>query len=97
MGDSFIEATQVSYPDSFVGRLAKYGSARTVVRNFGVTSYSPIFYVLQWRHHVKRFRPTHVFVLLFSNDPDTGGARTEVIFPDAEAQAIALRQQLGAE
>ena len=35
--------------------------------------------------------------LVFSNDPDTGGARTEVIFPDAEAQAIALRQQLGAE
>ncbi|RAE31186.1 two-component sensor histidine kinase, partial [Burkholderia multivorans] len=34
--------------------------------------------------------------LIFSNAP-AGGARTEVIFPDEEAQDIALRQQLGVE
>lgn len=71
MGDSFVEALQVSYADSFVGRLADYGSGQTVVRNFGVSSYSPIFYVLQWRQVAERFKPTRVFVLLFSNDPGT--------------------------
>ena len=30
--------------------------------------------------------------LIFSNDPVTGGARTEVVFPDEEAQERALRQ-----
>ncbi|GAA0034426.1 MULTISPECIES: sensor histidine kinase [Brevibacterium] len=35
--------------------------------------------------------------LVFDNDPVTGGARTEVVFPDEEAQDIALRQQLGVD
>ena len=32
--------------------------------------------------------------LIFSNDPVTGGARTEVIFPDEEAQDRALREYI---
>ena len=32
--------------------------------------------------------------LVFSNDPVTGGARTEAIFPDPQAQDAALKQYL---
>ncbi|RBP67136.1 signal transduction histidine kinase [Brevibacterium sanguinis] len=32
--------------------------------------------------------------LVFANDPDTGGARTEVLFPEAEAQDRMLREYL---
>ena len=32
--------------------------------------------------------------LVFSNDPVTGGARTEAIFPDEEAQDRALKQYI---
>ncbi len=68
MGDSFVAATEVPYEESFVGRLAERARRHAVVKNYGVSSYSPIFYLLQWRTKVRRFKPTHVFVLLYSND-----------------------------
>jgi lysophospholipase L1-like esterase len=68
MGDSFVEATQVSDRDSFIGRLMENSSESTEVWNLGVSSYSPIFYLVQWREIVEARKPTHVFVLLFGND-----------------------------
>jgi len=68
LGDSFVEAGQVAFSDSFVGRLQARGRADTIVRNYGVASYSPIIYRLLWDHKVSSFGPTHVFVLLYSND-----------------------------
>lgn len=68
MGDSYVEALQVSYSDSFVGRLQAGAGDCAVINNFGVISYSPINYVLQWREDVRHFRPTHAFLLLYSND-----------------------------
>lgn len=68
MGDSFTEAKHIAFSDSFVGRL-KYSRKKTTdVRNYGVSSYSPILYLLQWRERVKAFKPTHVIVQLYSND-----------------------------
>jgi len=68
MGDSFAEATQVSYTRTFAGILAAGSAGRAEVRNFGVSSYSPLLYYLQWNMQVQAFHPTHVFVLLYSND-----------------------------
>jgi lysophospholipase L1-like esterase len=65
MGDSFTEAIQVPFQDSFAGRIARRNRE---VKNFGVSSYSPILYVLQWRQAVRAFKPAHVFLLLYSND-----------------------------
>ena len=67
MGDSFTEAAQVPYHLSFVGRL-KQASSDVTVRNYGVSSYSPILYLLQWRKTVSAFKPTHVVLQLYSND-----------------------------
>jgi hypothetical protein len=90
IGDSFVEATQVSDRDSFIGRLMESSGESTEVLNCGVTSYSPIFYLLQWREIVARWQPTHVFVLLFGNDirGDEEMARDARFSADNEVLAI---------
>lgn len=68
MGDSFTEAGQVPYDDGFVAILAKRAEGHCEVRNYGVRSYSPAIYLVQWTRDVSAWQPTHVFVLLFGND-----------------------------
>jgi GDSL-like Lipase/Acylhydrolase family len=69
MGDSFVEALQVAWSDSFAGVLQTGLGSSARVRNFGVASYSPAIYSLQYPDDVKKWRPTDVFLLLYSNDP----------------------------
>lgn len=68
MGDSFVAAIEVPYAQSFAGRLQASAGDKARIHNYGVSSYSPALYLLQWRHQVSRFEPTHVFLLLFEND-----------------------------
>jgi len=68
MGDSFTEAGQVPFDQSFVGKLEEAAAGRCEVRNYGVRSYSPAIYLVQWTREVGRWQPTHVFLLLFGND-----------------------------
>lgn len=68
MGDSFTEAGQVRYEASFVAILQERAAGRCEVRNYGVRSYSPAIYLVQWAREVSAWQPTHVFVLLFGND-----------------------------
>jgi hypothetical protein len=90
LGDSFVEAGQVPYADSFVGILDAASRGLSLVRNYGVSSYSPMLYLLQWRVLVWFFRPTHVFVLLFSNDvgDDQGYAQNAVRSENGEVVAV---------
>ena len=67
MGDSFAEAAHVPVQKSFAGLMKQYCTEACAVKNYSVSSYSPILYRLQWQK-VKTFKPTHVFLLLFSND-----------------------------
>ncbi|MBU4459650.1 MAG: hypothetical protein KJ579_03700 [Verrucomicrobia bacterium] len=68
MGDSFVEAAQVAYEESFAGLLARNAAHHADVRNYGVASYSPVLHRLQWTHAVESWRPTHVFLMLYDND-----------------------------
>jgi hypothetical protein len=68
MGDSFTEAGQVPYPASFAGLLEEAARGTCDVRNYGVRSYSPAIYLVQWTRDIRPWKPTHVFVLLFGND-----------------------------
>ena len=43
--DFFTEASQVAYNKSFVGLVES--TTNSTVRNYGVSSYSPIFYIVQ--------------------------------------------------
>jgi lysophospholipase L1-like esterase len=68
VGDSFVEASQVSYEDSFVGILEERAGERAWVRNYGVSSYSPLLELLLWRERIRSWHPTHVFLMLYDND-----------------------------
>ena len=68
MGDSFAEGGQVPYELSFAGLLDQAARGACEVRNYGVRSYSPAVYLVQWTREVQPWQPTHVFVLLFGND-----------------------------
>jgi hypothetical protein len=66
MGDSFTEGLQVRFEDSFVGLLSTLTTCE--VKNYGVGSYSPIFYAIQWQNVVRHTRPSLVVLQLFSDD-----------------------------
>jgi len=68
MGDSFMEGTQVKYSEHLMGILEQLAKHNTIIKNYGVSSYSPICYYLQWKYEVYKFKPTHVILLLYNND-----------------------------
>ena len=68
MGDSFVEAVQVTWEDTFVARLQARSAGRTEVLNRGDGAYSPLLTLLRWRGQVAHERPTHLLLLLFAND-----------------------------
>ena len=66
LGDSFTEANQVNYEQSFVYLTGKEFSRP--VLNFGVSSYSPLIYLIQAQHQLPSFAGSTVIIQLFSND-----------------------------
>lgn len=95
LGDSFVEAYQVPYAQSFVARVEKEFGTRAWVRNYGVTSYSPILSLLQWRNKVKAWKPTHVIFMLYTNDVDRSTALSDADYlkgavTDASGEVIAI-------
>lgn len=68
MGDSFTEAGQVPFDQSFAGLLESAGRDRCEVRNYGTRSYAPSIYLVQWTRDVQPWRPDVVFLQLFGND-----------------------------
>ena len=68
MGDSFVEAVQVAWEDTFVARMQVRSAGRTDVLNRANSSYSPLIALLRWQRQVVHERPTHLLLLLCSND-----------------------------
>ena len=78
MGDSFTEGGQVPFEQTFAGLLEmaarggipkrSEGKQGCEVRNYGVRSYSPAIYLVQWTRDVQPWHPDIVFLLLFGND-----------------------------
>ena len=66
-GDSFTEATQVRWKESFVG-LIESKNTDINIRNYGVISYSPIIYIAQMLKEIEDFHPTDIVVQIFEND-----------------------------
>jgi len=67
MGDSFTEGNQLPWAETFVGLIEEHNSD-IVVRNFGVSSYSPVMYLVQLKSDVREFKPTDVVLQIFNND-----------------------------
>ena len=76
---------------SFAGLLERSALGACEVRNYGVRSYSPAIYLVQWTREVRNWHPTHVFLLLFENDvrEDVSYLSTAVI--DADGWPLAIQ------
>ncbi len=68
MGDSFVEAVEVAWEDTFVARLQARSAGRAEVLNRGSSGYGPLISLLRWRRQVANERPTHLLLLLCAND-----------------------------
>ena len=67
LGDSFTEANSVAWSASFIGQIER-ANPGVVTRDYGVSSYAPLQYLLQIRQDVPAFRPTDVVLQLYWND-----------------------------
>ena len=67
-GDSFTVAIQESWSNSFVGKVGL--NNQVYVRNMGVSSYSPIHYLVQVKKELSKLSNADVVVQLFENDFD---------------------------
>lgn len=90
LGDSYVEATQVPYARSFVGRLQELAGPGACLRNYGVSSYSPLLYNVQWNQQVRDFSPTHVFLLMFFNDVMDDAALAGAAVRDKNGDVVAV-------
>lgn len=88
LGDSFTEAAQVAYKNSFVGMVERYSKCE--ILNFGVSSYSPIFYLLQWRKIVNKYKPTLVVTQLYSNDMSADKMYMEIAKTNKDGKVVAI-------
>jgi hypothetical protein len=68
MGDSFAEGLGVPFAQSYAGLLQWAARDRCTVRDYGTRSYSPAIYLVQWTRVVSPWKPTHVFLMIYSND-----------------------------
>jgi hypothetical protein len=88
LGDSFTEGIQVRFEASFVGLLSSLTPCE--VKNYGVGSYSPIFYAIQWQNIVRQTRPSLVVLQLFSDDVASDEAMLRQAVRDASGTPVAL-------
>lgn len=88
LGASITEAGQVPFEESFVGLIQ--AKSKCEVQNFAVTSYSPIFYLTQWRSEVRAFNPTLVIVQVAASDVSTDAWYINSARLDADGLPLAI-------
>jgi hypothetical protein len=91
MGDSFTEGGQVPFAASFAGKLEEAGRSACEVRNYGVRSYSPAIYLVQYSQVVRQWKPTHVFLLVFGNDVREDVTYMSTAVKGADGWPVAIR------
>ena len=90
IGDSYLAAVEVPFRDSYFGLLKHRARAGVAMNNYGVSSYSPAIYQLQWDRQVAAFHPSHVFAMFCGNDirNDEEYARAGVYSSDGTLLAV---------
>lgn len=66
IGDSYTEANQVPYEDTFVKKVSNYFNINEL--NLGVSSYSPLIYLLQTKREIINLESNLVVLQIFRND-----------------------------
>ena len=91
MGDSMVEAGQMHYRNGFVGLLNQRAAEDVFAVNWGVATYSPMLYRVQWHKDIAATRPDLVVMMLYSNDVMDDGlyARTATLDANGLPTAVA--------
>ena len=66
IGDSYTEANQVLYENSYVKKIGDYFKKNTL--NLGVSSYSPAIYLIQVKRQIVKLKSNLVVLQVFRND-----------------------------
>jgi len=96
LGDSFVEAVQVSFPQTSAQRLQvalnESHSANWEVLNFGVSNFGIGQYLLTWERYAARFAPEVVAVFVSGLQMERTVQRQETgAFPETEALRLRVR------
>lgn len=70
IGDSYVEAAQVAWTDSFVGILQKEPPRNLKIWSFGVSYYPLSQYLAVARYLSKKYRPSGLIITVVANDFD---------------------------
>ena len=68
LGDSFTEASQVPYANSFAGLLNQNAQSGVFFFNWGMAYCGPVIYYVRWKYDIKQTHPEHVFLELYENN-----------------------------
>jgi lysophospholipase L1-like esterase len=85
-----LAAVEVPFGESYFGRLRARARGGIAMKNFGVSSYSPLLYRLQWEHQVAAFRPTHVVLMFCGNDVRNDEEYAQAATYDADGRIVAV-------
>jgi lysophospholipase L1-like esterase len=88
MGDSMVEAGQMPYRDGFVGLLNRRAAPDVFAVNWGVSTYSPMLYRVQWIDQVARTKPELVLMMLYSNDVEDDDRYDKTATYDAQGLPV---------
>lgn len=90
LGDSFTEAAQVNFSESFTGLLQKRFADTVAFYNCGVGEYSPVFYYLQSVNSLEKQKYNYAFMLLYSNDVRDDSVYYAKADKDAKGNVVAI-------
>ena len=90
LGDSFTEAAQVNFSESFTGLLQKRFADTVAFFNYGVGEYSPVFYYLQSVNSFKKEKCNYAIMLLYSNDVRDDSVYYAKANKDANGNVVAI-------
>jgi lysophospholipase L1-like esterase len=90
MGDSMVEAGQMHYRDGFVGLLNRRAAPDVFAVNWGVSTYSPMLYRVQWLKDIAATKPELVLMMLYSNDVMDDGIYEKTATFDADGLPTAV-------
>lgn len=90
LGDSFTEAAQVNFTESFTGLLQKRFADTVAFFNYGVGEYSPVFYYLQSVYSLKKEKINYAIMLLYGNDVRDDSLYYTKADKDANANVVAI-------
>lgn len=90
LGDSYTEACQVCWEETYVGMVESKIEPKRLAVNYGVSGYSPMMYFLLLKNELSTRRPDIVFIQLCENDPENEATYEKVTQFNKQDQPMSI-------